>query len=78
MVMSELFKTKVRSIGTSLGVIIPMEVIKEEGISLGQEIAVGVLKKRKEFIKSLRGIDKGTKSFVRDRIDRLERRKHAA
>ena len=72
--MPELFKAKVRKVGTSLGVLIPKEVIEEEKIKEGQEIQLSTLKQKNlEEIFKLFGTAKGAKPFVRDRIDRLER-----
>ena len=72
--MSELFKAKVRRVGTSLGVLIPKGVIAQEKIKTGQEIELSLLKKRKlEEVWKLIGTAKGTKPFERDRIDRLDR-----
>jgi antitoxin component of MazEF toxin-antitoxin module len=67
------FKTKVRTVGTSLGVLIPKEVIEELKIREGEEIDVAVLKqKRIEEIKSLFGIAKGAAPFVRERNTKRE------
>ena len=72
--MSDLFKAKVRKVGTSLGVLIPKELIKYEKIKEGQIIEVSLLKRRKlEEVWKLIGTAKGTKPFERDRIDRLDR-----
>ena len=72
--MSDLFKAKVRKVGTSLGVLIPKEVIEEEKIKEGQEIELNLMKKRKlEEIEKMFGIAKGAKPFERDRTDRLDR-----
>lgn len=72
--MPELFKVKVRRVGTSLGVLIPKEVAKQERIKEGQEVEVSLLKKRRlEEIERMFGIAKGAKPFERDRTDRLER-----
>jgi len=72
--MSELFKAKVRKVGTSLGVLIPKEVIEEEKIKEGEEIELNLMKKIKlEEIEKMFGIAKGAKPFERDRIDRLDR-----
>ena len=72
--MSDLFKAKVRRVGTSLGVLIPKEIVEEERIKEGQEIELGLLKRRKlEEVWKLIGTAKGTKPFERDRIDRLGR-----
>ena len=72
--MSELFKAKVRKVGTSLGILIPKEVAEHESIKEGQEIELSILKQRKlEEVWKLIGTAKGTKPFERDRTDRLDR-----
>ena len=72
--MPELFKTKVRKVGTSLGVLIPKELIEEQKIKEGEEVEVGVLKEsRLRSIEKAFGIAKGAKPFERDRTDRLGR-----
>ena len=72
--MAELFKAKVRKVGTSLGVLIPKEFAEKEKIKEGEEIEVGLLKQRKvEEVLKLFGTAKGTRPFVRDREDRLNR-----
>ena len=45
--MSDLFKAKVRRVGTSLGVLIPKEIVEVERIKEGQEIELSLLKRRK-------------------------------
>ncbi len=72
--MSELFKAKVRKVGTSLGVLIPKGIAEQERIKEGQEVEVSLLRQRKlEGIEKMFGFAKGSKPFERDRIDRLER-----
>ena len=72
--MSDLFKAKARKIGTSVGVLIPKGIIKQEKIKIGEELEVGLFKKKKlEDIEKMFGIAKGSKPFERDRIDRLDR-----
>jgi len=72
--MSELFKAKVRKVGTSIGILIPKGVVKQEKIKIGQEVQFSILKqKRLDEVWKLIGTAKGTKSFERDSIDRLER-----
>ena len=72
--MSELFKVKVRKVGTSLGVLIPKQITKQERIKEGQEVELSLLKRRKlEEVWKLIGTAKGTKPFERDGIDRLDR-----
>ncbi len=75
--MAELFKAKVRKVGTSFGVLIPMEVMAKEKIKEGDEIDVSLLKERKlEAIQRLFGSMKGAKPFKRDREDRLDREEY--
>ena len=71
--VSETFKTKVRNVGTSLGLLIPKEVVNEENLMEGQEIEVSILNKNHKFIKESFGIAKGTSKFKREYIDRVER-----
>ena len=70
--MADLFKAKVRRVGSSLGVLIPNEFAKQENIREGEEIALGVIKQRNlaEVLKMF-GIAKGTAKFKRDRLDRV-------
>ena len=72
--MSESFKAKVRKVGTSIGVLIPKGIAEQEKIKIGEEIQLTLSKQRRlEEVWRLIGTAKGTKPFVRDRIDRLER-----
>ena len=72
--MSELFTAKIRKVGTSLGVLIPKEIVKEEKLREGQKIELSLLKRRRiEEVLKLFGTAKGAMPFERDRIDRLER-----
>ena len=72
--MSDLFKAKLRKIGTSVGLLVPKNVIEEEKLKVGQEVHVSLLRQRKiEEVLKLFGTAKGAKPFVRDRTDRLER-----
>lgn len=68
----ELFKAKIRKVGTSFGVLIPKELIEEQKLREGEEVDVSVLKKRnlKEVLKMF-GTAPKTKPFKRDRIDRF-------
>lgn len=70
-IMPETFKSKVRTVGTSLGVLIPKEIANREKIKAGEEIEVSILKKRnlKEIMK-LFGSAKGALKFERDHKDR--------
>ena len=70
--MEEIFKTKVRMVGTSFGVLIPKKLVDENKIKLGEEIEVALLKRAKiESIEQSFGITKGAKGFVRDNQDRV-------
>lgn len=68
--MSEMFKTRVRNVGTSLGVLIPKEIAKEMRIKKGEIIEVGILKKDPKKIDKAFGIFKGAKPFEREHIER--------
>lgn len=72
--MPKAFKAKIRKVGTSLGILVPKELAESERIKEGEEVEVGLLKRRKvgEVLK-LMGTAKGAKPFERDRIDRIER-----
>lgn len=69
--MGNVFKVKVRRIGTSLGVLIPKALINEEKIKEGEEIEIAVLREKKELIKKSFGMMKGLGPFARDKIDRF-------
>ena len=72
--MSDLFKVKLRKIGTSAGLLVPKGVMEEEKLKVGEEVEVVLFKKKKlEDIEKMFGAAKGAKPFVRDRTDRVER-----
>ena len=72
--MAEMFKAKVRKVGTSFGVLIPMEIITKEKIKEGEEIELSLLKKKNlDKLLKLFGSVKGAEPFERDREDRLDR-----
>ncbi|MFH1182124.1 MAG: AbrB/MazE/SpoVT family DNA-binding domain-containing protein [Candidatus Woesearchaeota archaeon] len=72
--MAELFKAKVRRIGSSLGVLIPKEVAEAENVSEGEEVEISLLKQRRfEEVMKAFGIARGAKPFQRDKTDRLDR-----
>ena len=74
MVLESIFRTKVRRIGTSLGILIPKGYLQSKNISEGQEVEVGLLKKKSlQEVLRLFGAVRGTRPFVRDRTDRAER-----
>ena len=73
--MVELFKAKVRKVGDSFGVLIPMEIITKEKIKEGEEIEVSLLKKKNlDTLLKLFGSAKGAGPFEREREDRLDRK----
>jgi antitoxin component of MazEF toxin-antitoxin module len=70
--MEQLFETKVRKIGTSLGVLIPKRLLASEKIRNGEEIEIAVLKrKRLDLIENSFGIAKGAAGFRRVNADRV-------
>ncbi len=63
--MVELFKAKVRQIGTSAGILISHERLRREEISIGDEIELAILPRTKDF--SGFGLARQAKiPFVRD------------
>ena len=68
--MSDIFKAKVREVGTSLGVLIPKEVAKDMKIKKGEEIRVSILKPDLRALCESFGIAKSAKPFERDHRDR--------
>ena len=73
--MAEMFKAKVRKVGTSFGVLIPMDIIAKEEIKEGEEVELSIVRRKKldALLKKLWGSAKGAGPFERDREDRLER-----
>ncbi len=72
--MTDLFKVKLRKIGTSAGLLVPKGIMEEEKLKIGEEVEVGIFKKKKlEDIEKMFGIAKGAKPFERDRTDRVDR-----
>ena len=61
-----MFKAKVRQVGTSLGLLLPKDVVDEENLKAGSEVDVSLFRPRKELIEKYFGIDKGAKPFVRE------------
>ncbi len=66
----QVFVSKVRPLGSSLGVIIPREVIKEANLSSGSEVHVSILQPDFSALDRAIGSMRGAKPFVRDRRDR--------
>ncbi len=75
--MPELIKTKVRAIGTSFGVIIPSESLKEQNVKDGEEIEIVIYKENKNMLKLINesfGMVKNEKfPFKRDKSDRMKK-----
>ena len=69
--LMSMFKAKVRRVGTSMGVIIPNEIIKEQNIKEGKEIELFLPSKNNKLIEKYFGIDRGAKPFERDRKVRV-------
>lgn len=65
-----IIETKVRRIGSSLGVLFPIEIIREKGIKEGEKISVIIPKKNLKLLEKSFGMAEGAKPFVRDRTDR--------
>ncbi len=72
--MTQKFGSKVRMVGTSMGLLIPREVAKEENIKVGEDVEVVIIKRR-NFDEALAEIVKMTKGrlgpFERERKDRF-------
>ncbi|HLD33703.1 MAG TPA: AbrB/MazE/SpoVT family DNA-binding domain-containing protein [Candidatus Nanoarchaeia archaeon] len=69
--MPEMFKSKIRKIGSSYGLIVPKKYLVELHIEEGEEVEVGLLKERRlTEIEKACGITKGAKPFIRNRQDR--------
>lgn len=66
-----LFKAKIRKIGSSFGVLIPMEIIENQKIKEDEIIEISILKKNPKLIEEMFGSIKAkTTPFKRDRKDR--------
>jgi len=74
--MPETFKTKVRNVGTSFGILIPSNIIKNERIRVGKEVEVTLIKPRstkeiEKIISEAFGSAKGAKAFRREHRDHV-------
>jgi len=67
----DMFDSKARRVGTSIGVLIPKEVTEEEGISPGTPLRLAIIKKDFNQLEKMFGAAKGFKPFKRDRKDRF-------
>ena len=72
--MAEVFETKIRRVGNSLGIIIPNEIIREFGFGDGDTIQVALpaleLKARNRKLRAFIGAERGKKRFRREKGDR--------
>jgi len=70
--MGEVFKAKVRSVGTSLGILIPKSIAMKDEIKIDEEVEVALLKRiRLELIERAFGLAKGSRPFKREHRDRF-------
>ena len=67
--MTMVFSSKVLQIGSSLGILIPKEIVQEEKLKVGKEIQVSIIHRNFKLLDQLMGTVKSAKPFVRDRID---------
>ena len=64
----DVFKSKIRPLGSSACVLIPKHRLEEDGLKIGDEIEVAILRHRNpKEIDELFGIAKGAKPFERDK-----------
>jgi len=71
--MSEEFEAKVRMVGTSLGVLIPKEVVKQENLKPGENVEVILVKRnvnRQDLLEKALGMARGLGPFHREHKDR--------
>ena len=69
--MNDLFKAKLRKIGSSFGILIPREQISALELKEGDEVDIVMLRHRDEkSVGEGLGMGKGFAPFVRDKRDR--------
>ena len=71
--MTEVFRTKLRRIGNSLGLIIPLEIIRKLGFHKDDVVDVAIPPRKEvknRVILEIAGIDTGKSTFKRDKGDR--------
>ena len=66
-----MFESKVRQVGDSLGVLIPIEILQEAHIKKDEIVQIAIIKKDFSRIERMFGIAKGAKPYQRDRNDRV-------
>ena len=72
--MTEVFESKLRRIGNSLGIIIPNDVLEELGYDQGDSIQVVIppsdIETQNERLRKMAGSAKGKKPFKHEKRDR--------
>jgi antitoxin component of MazEF toxin-antitoxin module len=69
--VSSVFVSTVRPLGSSLGVIIPSDVVKARHLRAGAQVRLSLVLPDYSLLDSLMGSMKRAKPFVRDRRDRV-------
>ena len=64
------FESKIRKVGTSLGILIPKEISQAEHWKEGQKVKFAPIKEDSAWVKELFGSAKGAKPFKREHRDR--------
>lgn len=65
------FESKIRKVGTSLGVLIPRDVSESEHWKEGQKIKLMPIKEDFAWVNKMFGSAKGAKPFEREHRDRI-------
>lgn len=67
-----IFRSKTLRVGNSLGVLIPKEVVEQEGLRPGEPVHLRIVsRERQRAVEEVFGIFRGSRGFVR--LDKLER-----
>ena len=69
--MSNIVEAKVRRIGTSLGILLPIEIIRKENIKEDENVEIVILKRNIKLLEEAFGSAKKAKRFKRDSSNRL-------
>lgn len=69
--MADVFVSRVRPFGTSLGLIIPRQVVSSEDLKPGKEVRVSIMQPSFALLDKLLGSMKGARPFRRSRRDRI-------
>ena len=70
-VVADVFVSKVRPVGSSLGIIIPKQVVENENLEAGKEVRVSIIRPDFKKIERLIGTVVEKEPFKRDRQDRV-------